>query len=61
MPLPIQAVTRLFPTRYFVTVLKGIFLRGVGIEVLYMEIFFLAAYAAIVFLAATKRLRQKVA
>ena len=61
MPLPIQAVTRLFPTRYFVTVLKGIFLRGVGIEVLYMEIFFLAAYAAIVFLAATRRLRQKVA
>jgi len=61
MPPPIQVVTRLFPTRYFVTALKGIFLRGVGIEVLYMEVFFLAAYAAIVFFAATRRLRQKVA
>lgn len=61
MPVPIQVITRLFPTRYFVTILKGIFLRGVGIEVLYAEVLFLAAYALIVFVAATRRLRQKVA
>jgi len=41
--------------------LKGIFLRGVGMEVLYVEVLLLAAYATIVFLVATKRLRQKVA
>jgi len=56
-----QAVTYLFPTRYFVSMLKGIFLRGVGMEVLYVELLFLAAYATIVFLVAAKRLRQKVA
>jgi ABC-2 type transport system permease protein len=61
MPIPVQAVTYLFPTRYFVTVLKGIFLRGVGMEVLYLEIGFLAAYAALVFLIATRRLKQKIA
>jgi len=61
MPIPVQMVTHLFPTRYFVTTLKGIFLRGVGMEILYMEVFFLAAYAGIVFLVAIKRLRQKVA
>jgi ABC-2 type transport system permease protein len=61
MPVPIQGITRLFPTRYFVTTLKGIFLRGVGIEVLYMEVVFLAAYALIIFFVAIRRLRQKVA
>jgi ABC-2 type transport system permease protein len=61
MPLPIQAVTYLFPTRYFVTILKGIFLRGVGMEALYLEMGLLTAYAVLVFFIATKRLRQKVA
>jgi ABC-2 type transport system permease protein len=59
-PVPVQAITYLFPTRYFVTILKGIFLRGVGIEVLYVEVLLLAAYAVLVFLVAVKRLRQKV-
>jgi ABC-2 type transport system permease protein len=61
MPIPIQVVTYLFPTRYFVTILKGIFLRGVGLEVLYLEVGFLAVYAGLVFLIAVKRLPQKVA
>lgn len=61
MPLPIQVVTRLFPTRYFVTILKGIFLRGVGMEVLYAEVGLLAVYAVLVFLIVVKRLKQKVA
>ncbi len=61
MPVPIQAITYLFPTRYFVTILKGIFLRGVGLEVLYWETALLAAYAGLIFLIVTKRLRQKVA
>jgi ABC-2 type transport system permease protein len=60
-PVPVQVITYLFPTRYFVTILKGIFLRGVGIEVLYTEVLLLAAYAVLVFLVAVKRLRQKVA
>ena len=61
MPIPVQVATHIFPTRYFVTILKGIFLRGVGMEVLYLEVFFLAIYAAIVFLIAIRRLKQKVA
>jgi ABC-2 type transport system permease protein len=61
MPVPVQAVTFLFPTRYFVTILKGIFLRGVGMEIVYLEVGFLAAYALLVFLVVIKRLRQKVA
>ena len=61
MPIPVQVVTHLFPTRYFVTILKGIFLRGVGMEVVYAEVGFLALYAALVFFVAVKRLKLKVA
>ncbi len=60
MPVPIQVVTHFFPTRYFITILRGIFLRGVGFEILYPEVALLAAYAALVFLIATKKLKQKV-
>ena len=60
MPLPIQVVTYLFPTRYFVTVLKGIFLRGVGMEILYLEVLLLTAYAALIFLFTTKKISRKV-
>jgi ABC-2 type transport system permease protein len=61
MPIPVQGVTYLFPTRYFVTILKGIFLRGVGMEVLYVEIGMLVFYAALIFLLVTRKLKQKVA
>ncbi len=61
MPAAIQVVTHIVPARYFVSILKGVFLKGVGIEILWGEIAFLFAYAAIVFLVATKKLRQKVA
>jgi ABC-2 type transport system permease protein len=61
MPIPVQVATYLFPTRYFVTMLKGIFLRGVGMEVLYLEVGLLAAYALLVFIAVTRKLKQKAA
>ena len=61
MPAVIQAITYIFPARYFVTILKGIFLRGVGAEILWYETALLFAYAAIVFLIATRKLKQKVA
>ena len=61
MPLPVQGVTYLFPTRYFITILKGIFLRGVGIEVLIVEVALLMLYTVLVFLVVTRKLKQKVA
>ena len=61
MPVIIQAVTYIVPARYFVTVLKSIFLKGVGVEVLWAELTFLFLYAAIVFLFASRKLRQKIA
>jgi ABC-2 type transport system permease protein len=61
MPTVIQVITHIVPSRYFVSVLKGVFLKGVGIEILWGEIAFLAAFAVLVFVLASRRLRQKVA
>jgi ABC-2 type transport system permease protein len=61
MPSVIQLVTYIFPARYFITILKGIFLKGIGLQVLWLEVLFLIVYASIVFLLATRKLRQKVA
>jgi ABC-2 type transport system permease protein len=61
MPPVIQVISHIVPARYFVTLLKGIFLKGVGLEVLWVEVAFLAAFAALVFALATRKLRQKVA
>ncbi len=48
MPWALQLVSYAVPARYFVTALKGIFLKGVGLSVLWPEALFLAAFAAVV-------------
>jgi ABC-2 type transport system permease protein len=61
MPNVIQVITRIVPARYFVTILKGIFLKGVGLQILFTEVLFLVAYASVIFFLATRKLRQKLA
>jgi ABC-2 type transport system permease protein len=61
MPVGVQVVTHIVPARYFMTLLKGIFLKGVGWQVLWVELLFLTAYAVIVFALATRKARQKIA
>jgi ABC-2 type transport system permease protein len=48
MPHALQIVSYAVPARYFVTALKGIFLKGVGLETLWPEALFLAAFAGAV-------------
>ncbi len=61
MPKVIQAVTYVTPARYFVTILKGIFLKGTGVRILWIEILLLVLYALVLFVIATRKMRQKVA
>lgn len=61
MPAVIQGISHVTPARYFVTILTGVFLKGVGIEALWIEIAFLLGYVAIVFSAAARVLRSKIA
>jgi ABC-2 type transport system permease protein len=59
MPTPIRLTTYFVPARYFITILKGIFMKGVGLEVLWLELVCLIVFAVVVFLVATRQLRRK--
>ena len=61
MPQVIQAISYVVPARYFIKIVNAVFLKGVGVEIVYSEVALLAVYAAIVFLAASRKMRQKVA
>jgi ABC-2 type transport system permease protein len=61
MPKVIQAISFIVPARYFVTILNGVFLKGVGIWILWGEVSMLIVYAGLVFWAASRKMRQKVA
>ena len=61
MPPVIQAVTYVVPARYFVTILKGIYLKGVGLEILGAQAIFLVVYAAAMVFLARVRLKKKLA
>jgi len=60
MPVPIQMFTFLVPARYFITLLQGIFLKGIGFELLAIEVALLTAFAALVFLTATRMVKRTV-
>jgi ABC-2 type transport system permease protein len=59
MPPVVQAITHIVPARYFVTILRGIFLKGVGASVLWGNILLLICFMVGVFFLATWRLSQK--
>ena len=61
MPKVIQAISYLVPARYFVTILNGIFLKGVGMRILWFEVLLLSIYAVLVFVGASRKMRQKIA
>jgi ABC-2 type transport system permease protein len=60
MPVVIQVISHIVPAKYFVTALKGIFLKGVGFRVLWLEVAMLSAYSLIVFVLAARKLRLKI-
>ncbi len=47
MPKPLQLFTFLVPARYFLVVTRGIFLKGVGIDVLYVQGLLMVLFAAV--------------
>ncbi|MDP2914199.1 MAG: ABC transporter permease [Candidatus Aminicenantes bacterium] len=59
MPKIIQIVTYFVPARYFLTALRGIFLKGYGFGQIWTEIAILTAFAALVFIAAMRRLKLR--
>jgi ABC-2 type transport system permease protein len=61
MPRAIQAITYLIPARYYIVILRNLFLKGGDIYTMWNEAIFLAIFATVMFAFAVKRFRKKVA
>ncbi len=59
MPHAIQLVTYLIPARYFVALLKGIYLKGIGLEILALEAGLLTVFGAAMVLFANLKFKKK--
>jgi ABC-2 type transport system permease protein len=59
MPLPLQIITYIVPARYFIAILRGIYLKGIGLEILWIDALFLLVYSAIMITVANRKFRFK--
>ena len=59
MPPVLRAVTYLIPARYFLVVIRGIFLKGVGLSVLWQELLFLSAFAIFMLVASSAKFKKR--
>jgi ABC-2 type transport system permease protein len=59
MPEPIRLFTYVIPARYFLDVLRGIYLKGIGLEILAGEVLLLILFSGTMLLLATRRFRKK--
>jgi ABC-2 type transport system permease protein len=59
MPKIIRGITYIFPSRYVVTILKGIFSKGVGLEILWAEALLLGLYAAVMIWVALRKFKKR--
>ncbi|MEZ5315867.1 MAG: ABC transporter permease [Vicinamibacterales bacterium] len=59
MPAVIQAVTVLVPLRYFLVIVRGIFLKGVGFDILWPQFAALLAWGLVVVSLAVARSRKR--
>jgi ABC-2 type transport system permease protein len=60
MPKLIQFITYVVPGRYFVAILKGIYSKGIGMEILWFEALLLALYAAAMTFWAHRRFKKRI-
>lgn len=60
MPVPLQLLTRIIPARYYVAVVKGIFLKGSSLALLTTEALFLVVFGLLIFGIANKKFVKRI-
>ncbi len=61
MPPFVQALTYFIPARYFIVILRGIYLKAVGLEVLWKDSLLLFIFAILAVWGAIKKFKKKIA
>lgn len=59
MPLPIRILSHIFPARYFIAMLRSIYLKGVGLEMMVSNFVLLTLYAAVMVFIANRALKLR--
>jgi ABC-2 type transport system permease protein len=59
MPVVIQWITFLIPLRYFLVIVRGVFLKGIGLQILWPQMAALAGWGLIVLMMAAMRSRKR--
>jgi drug efflux transport system permease protein len=59
MPRPLQLISYLIPARYFITLLKGIYLKGIGLRILGVEALLLTLFGVAMVAIANLRFKKK--
>ena len=59
MPKLIQIITYIIPARYFIVILKGIYLKGIGLEILFVEAGLLALFCVAMMVIAHRKFIKK--
>jgi ABC-2 type transport system permease protein len=59
MPLALRAVSYIVPSRYFVTISKGIYLKGTGLAILWPQVLILAVFGGFFLVAAQRKFAKK--
>ena len=59
MPVVIQVITHILPARYYMAIIRNVFLKGSALTLLWQEMFALALFAVILVLLATRAFKKK--
>lgn len=59
MPGWLQVITYIVPARYFIALLRGIYLKGIGLEIMWFNALLLTIYAVVMIIISHRRLKLK--
>ena len=59
MPLPVQYLTYLNPMRYFIEIVRGIFLKGIGPTILWPQLLILLVYGTAIIVLSALRFKKR--
>jgi ABC-2 type transport system permease protein len=61
MPLPLQIVSNLMPSRWFIVIVKGIMVKGVGLAFLWKETLIIVAMTLVFIALSVKKFKIRLA
>ena len=61
MPMPLQILSNVMPAKFFIIIVKGIMLKGVGIDVLWPETLVILGFILVFAVASIKSFKIRLA